>query len=248
MSIKKKIQEFLILEIYGLKKATGKDIYFIDSDDYVEINLFERLINIMQLYQPDLITTGFFSEVEASSLKRNLTDKIYTEEKLYSNKEEIKKDFIKMWDKHIYYNIWNKLYLKEIIDRYNIQFPSYNWGEDVKFNQDYLMHVEKLYNTSECYYHYIREREQSATKKYNSKLFEIRVNENKHYIEFLEKYGLKEEEYIEFVAKRYIERTLGCIESLFNKECNLGLKEKYKKIKEIINHDETRKYLKIIIQ
>lgn len=225
----------------GLSRATGKYIYFMDSDDYLEKDMLQGLIDIMNKYQPNLISTGFFSEVEG----QNIVDKIFSEEKFYENKEEIKKDFIMMWEKHIYYNVWNKLYVKEIIDRYNIRFPNYNWGEDIKFNQDYLMYVNKLYNTSKCYYHYIKERNGSTTKRYQEKLFETRIRENSEFIEFFTQYGIREEDYAEFIAKRYIERTLGCIENLFHKECKLSLIEKRKKIKEIIEHEETRRYLKI---
>lgn len=229
---------------YGISKARGKYIFFMDADDYIEPNAFENLIKIMNKYNPDMITTGFFSEVESTENKISM-DKIFIEEKMYNTEEEIKKDFIKMWDNHILYNIWNKLYLKKIIEEYNIKFPDYNWAEDVEFNKEYLMHTKKIYNTSECYYHYVRERQGSATKKYNENLFHVRVNENYDYINFFKKCGLEEKEYIEFIARRYIERTLGCIENLFNSDCKISLKEKYIKVKEIINHEETKKYLYI---
>lgn len=225
----------------GLSRATGKYIYFMDSDDYLEKDMFQGLIDIMEKYHPDLITTGFFSEVD----RKNIVDEIFFEERFYEGKEKIKEDFIAMWEKHIYYNVWNKLYVKEVIDTYNIRFPSYNWGEDIKFNQDYLMYVNKIYNTSKCYYHYVRERRGSTTKKYQNQLFETRIRENQEFIEFFKLYGLQEDEYSEFIAKRFIERTLGCIENIFHQECTLSFKERRQKIKEIIEHKETRQYLKI---
>lgn len=240
----KKIQEYQIQEIYGIEKSKGKYIYFMDADDYIEPNMFEDLMKIMKNYEPDLVTMGFFSEVEVQNKKEDM-DKIFIDEKMYTNRQEIKKDFIHMWDKHILYNIWNKLYVKDIILKYNIKFPIYNWAEDVKFNEDYLMHVERLYNTSKCYYHYVRERKGSVTKKFNEDLFKIRVNENEEYIKFFKEYGLNEDEYIEFISRRYIERTLGCIENIFNFSCNWGIKKKYNEIKNIITHEETKKYLYI---
>lgn len=227
----------------GIECVTGEYIYFMDSDDYIEKDMFQSLMNIMENYHPDLITTGFFSEVESNGKK--IVDEIYSAEKFYQNKEEIKQDFIEMWEKHIYYTIGNKLYLTKIIEDYHLRFQTGNWGEDLNFNRNYLLHAQKVYNTAKCYYHYIRERAGAATKKYNPNLFEVRVKENKDFADFFEKYGLSHEQYEHFIAKRYMERTLGCIENLFHQECTLSVKEKRQKIKEIIEHEETRKYLKI---
>lgn len=228
----------------GLSMAKGEYIYFMDSDDYIEPNMFKDFMDIMKNKQPDFITTGYFSEVDSSSNK-NLVDKIYTKERFYNNKDEIKEDFIEMWEKHIYYTIGNKLYLKEIIDKNQIRFIPGDWGEDLNFNRDYLMHVDKLYNTSKCYYHYVRERSGASTKKYNEGLFKVRLKENREFAQYFDKYGISKEQSESFIAKRYIERTLGCIENLFHVECKLSFKEKYKHTKEIINHEETKKYIKI---
>lgn len=115
----KKIQEYQIQEIYGIEKSKGKYIYFMDADDYIEPNMFEDLMKIMKKYEPDLVTMGFFSEVEVQDKKEDM-DKIFIDEKMYTNRQEIKKDFIHMWDKHILYNIWNKLYVKDIILKFKI--------------------------------------------------------------------------------------------------------------------------------
>ena len=56
--------------------------------------------------------------------------------------------------------------------------------------------------------------------------------------------NLEKSNYEEFCARRHIERTLGCIENLFNEECNMSFKEKYKKIKQIIYDETTREELK----
>lgn len=224
----------------GIEAANGKYIAFIDADDYLEKNTFSNLINIAEKYAPDLITTGFFSEVNKEHY-----DEIYSKEKFYHSKEEINKDIVKLWDNHILYNIWNKLYLKDILDKHNILFPNKNWGEDIIFNQIYLKYTNTLYNTSKCYYHYIREREGAITKKYDINLFSIRVRENEEFIKYFKEIGIAEKDYIEFVARRYIDRTLGCIQNVCALRGDISFKNKYKKVKEIIEHTDTRKYIKI---
>ena len=171
-------------------------------------------------------------------------DEIYCDDKNYPNIEEIKKDFVTLWDKHLLYNIWNKMYKREIIEKHNIKFPDYNWGEDIEFNKEYLLQVNTLFNMQKCFYHYIRGRGTTITGKYIKNLYEIRLKENQEFKEYFDKFGIEKSNYEEFCARRHIERTLGCIENLFNEECNMSFKEKYKKIKQIIYDETTREELK----
>lgn len=226
----------------GINIAKGKYITFFDADDYIEKTYLEDSINIYMNYKVELVITGFFSQIEEKN--KNSYDKINMQTKIYKNKKEIKKDFVKMWDKQMLYNVWNKLYLKSIIDKYNIRFPQYNWGEDVEFNKNYLLYIDSLYITENCYYHYIRERVGATTNTYNEKLFEIRKNEFFDFNNYFEKFDISKKEYLEFSYRRYLERTLGCVENYFNKNCKLTFKQKYIKIKEIINDKITQQALK----
>lgn len=226
----------------GIEIAKGEYITFFDADDYVEKTFLEDVINIYKIYDVDLVVTGFFSEIEGKNTNGN--DKINMRTKLYESFNQIKLDFVKMWDRQMLYNVWNKLYLKSIIDKYNIKFPKYNWGEDVEFNRNYLLHINTIYITENCYYHYIRERIGAVTNRYNEKMFDIRKNEFFEFNNYFDKFGLTKNEYLEFSYRRYLERTLGCVENYFSKSCNLDFIEKYNKIKAIVKDEITRQALK----
>ena len=226
----------------GLEIADGEFVCFMDADDYIEPNMLEEYIKIYKLYKSDLIISGYYSEID---LYDSISfDKIYLEDKKYTSKEQIKEDFVLMWDKHLLYNIWNKFYNKSVIDKYNIRFAKQNWGEDIDFNREYLLKINTLYNSKKCFYHYVRGRNNSITGKYIENLYDIRLQEDKEFRNYFDKYGIKEEQYREFCARRHIERTLGCIENLFNPNCRLNINEKYKEIKRIIREPKTKKYLK----
>ena len=72
-------------------------------------------------------------------------------------KKAIKDNLIYLWDKHMLYNIWNKVYVKEILEENNIEFPEYNFGEDMEFNKLYLSSISSFYNSDRCFYHYINQ-------------------------------------------------------------------------------------------
>lgn len=225
----------------GINMANGKYIYFCDSDDYLENNTIEKMLEKYIDYKVELVIAGFYSEVVG---KHKYEDRIFVKEKLYNTKDDIKMDFVELWDKHLLYNVWNKLYSMDIIKKNNIYFPSYNWGEDIQFNRDYLMNISSMYNMEDCFYHYVRARKGAATEKYICDLFEIRKKEYYEFCEYFDKFGIEKNIYEEFVSRRHIERLVGCVENIANRESKLSLPEKVKKTKEIIYDSLTQECLK----
>jgi len=228
----------------GLSLATGDLICFLDSDDYIDSNYFQRIVDIFK-ENPDieLLNFGFYSETE--NKKEILSDKISYKTTFYKSKEEIKRDFVNLWDSTMLYNIWNKVYLKRIIDDNKIKFPDTNWGEDVIFNQMYLNVITNLYNSDEAFYHYIRERVGALTNSYKENLFEIRKQEFEDFNCYFSSWQLDKNDYYEFSCRRYIERILGCIENLYGSM--LSLKQRYEKIREMIKDPMTKEALKHIM-
>ena len=223
----------------GIQKATGKYILFMDSDDYIEKDYLSYCSMMMKKYRLDLLNVGFYSIVECDNKIHR--DKICAIEKMYENKESIKKDLVYLWDKHMLYNIWNKVYLNSIIKKNNIYFPLYDFGEDMDFNIEYMKYIQRFYNSKKCFYNYIKERKDSLTHKYRDNLFQIRIDEFYKFNQYFEENGISRNEYIEFSSRRYIERFVGCIENVFHSK--LSFFQKYKLIRKNIYDDVTRESL-----
>lgn len=227
----------------ALNIASGKYILFLDVDDFIDDNYIKEINKIIDKYPKiELINFAFYSDVEDMEFNNLSRDEIKYKEKYYKDKKSIKKDFVELWDNTMLYNIWNKVYVRKIIEENSIRFPKSNWGEDVDFNQKYLNVINNMYNSNKCFYHYIRERAGAATKKYKENIFEIRKNEFKQFNEYFESWNIKKEKYYEFSCRRYIERVLGCIENVYCS--NMKFIERYKEIKTIIKDETTRETLK----
>ena len=227
----------------GIKHSKGKYICFLDSDDFIDKDYLKVSKSLLNKYpNVQLLNFGFFSEVATKNDGIKTSDAINTDFMHLKNKEEIRSHLIQLWDTHMLYNIWNKIYLKDIIINNKILFPNTYFGEDMEFNKHYLDYTNALINSDKCFYHYIREREGSVTKKYKDDIFKIRKNEFYSFNEYFEKNGLIKKEYYEFSCRRFIERVLGCIENVFCSK--YSLKEKYKIIKNIVNDETTRETVK----
>ncbi|WP_308000839.1 glycosyltransferase [uncultured Clostridium sp.] len=229
----------------GLNAAIGEYICFLDADDYIDDGYFRYINEILSKNEKiELLNFGFYSDVENDKLEKKSSDKISYKSKLYKTHDEIKKDFINLWDNTMLYNIWNKIYLRKIICDNDIKFSNYNWGEDVEFNRRYLDKINTLYNLSDCYYHYIREREGALTKKFKPEIFDIRKKEFEDFNSYFESWNISKDEYYEFSCRRYIERLLGCIENIYCS--NMSFIQRYNAIKKMINDDITREALKFM--
>ena len=77
--------------------------------------------------------------------------------------------FIKLLDcteNENFYPIWNKIYKKRIIDKYDLRFDEKLYcGEDFKFNLDYLQHCQQMSTVSDAMYNY-RIIDSSLSKKF----------------------------------------------------------------------------------
>jgi len=227
----------------GIELVNGDFICFLDADDYLENNYFQEIDEILKKNPNiELINFGFYSDVENYKLEMISSDKINYIEKKYNSHQEIKDDFVNLWDNTMLYNIWNKVYRTKIIKEKNIKFPNYNWGEDVEFNRLYLNEIKELYNSNKAFYHYVREREGAVTKKYKSQLFEIRKKEFREFNDYFDLWDISKTEYYEFSCRRFIERLLGCIENVYCS--NLNFRDRYSEIKSFITDPITREALK----
>lgn len=221
----------------GIRMAKGDYVTFVDGDDYIENNTIEKYIEVVEKNRVDLITSGIYEEMIKKDGKYKILREIKCEEKMYPTVESIRQDFVKLWDKHILYNIANKFYNMEIIKKYKITFPSIDFGEDIRFNWNYLKNIKNMYNINECFYHYIRERTGSATTIHRNNLFELRKKEYVDFASFFKEFGINEEDSKEFLSRRHLDRIIGCIEGFFYEENDIISKKN--KIKDILNDEYT---------
>lgn len=234
----------------AMELVQSKYIYFMDADDYIEKSMLEEMYNMMETNQLDLVVCGFYFETEGKNKEGEIQVEhcpIDYETCIFNNKEEFKKKFVDLWDKSLLYNIWNKLFRTDLLKEHRIRYMESRLGEDVRFIMDYLLYCNKVGIQKEKYYHYIREREGSLTTSYVPNLFEFREEEYRYMKNFFQEYGIQTPEAMEYVARRYIERVLGCVENIFHDlECK-GMRARVAYMKRIIRHPSTQEALKSIV-
>ena len=123
---------------FGLSKARGEFIYFVDSDDYLVGNLFADFADKLVL-DLDLAVFSYYN-----SFEEDLTEKHRTEKSLPFKGNYEKDGFIKIFKElflsDMLYTVWNKIYRREFLLENNLSFEQYELGEDVRFNPKRLQY------------------------------------------------------------------------------------------------------------
>ncbi len=109
---------------YGVSKATGQYVSFIDSDDYVSSNYIEYLYGLLTKHAAD-ISCCLFLKTDADTVAYSCNDRLPLEQVL-SGREACKELFGPLY---LYLVVaWGKLYKTEIVKKY--PFPKGRIHED----------------------------------------------------------------------------------------------------------------------
>ncbi len=227
----------------AIDMATGKYIYFLDADDWTEPMMLKKMYNLAEREKAQLVIAGFYIDTYYKPNKFITTNYI-PQNNVYKSKEEFRKDAYKLFDKNMLYSPWNKLYLASYIKENKFYFPDTLW-DDFPFNLRIIRDIERVVVTSEQYYHFLRARSESETAKYIPQMYEKREEEHDWILELYRYWRVQDTASKEMIARRYIDRLIGCVENMMNPKCALTKIQKEEQIKEMLNSKRTQKCIRV---
>ena len=220
----------------GLQIAGGDYIGFIDGDDYIEIDYYEKLYNVAIKNNCDIVMCDWKSVLNGRENRLNLPfkknkilDKRYIEKNIYPY--FIENDSLN--------SVCNKIFSNKLIKENKIIFPiGVQLGEDGAFNVRAITYSDNIYYLDYCGYYY-REVEGSATrnvikKDYFKRALEVYNNKLNEY----EKWPIKEEEIQRLKAIKFLNTVISLTYIYFVPNESNKLKDRYKYIKNMINSEE----------
>lgn len=139
----------------GIKTAKGLYYAFIDSDDWIDSCMIEKLLTQLLQYNADVSCCNFEKFESASKRKKH---KVSINGQVVYNQQEAKEHFL-LEDSFMCYS-WNKLYKAELFE--NIHYPEDKFYEDIITTYKIISKCKKIVFCKECYYHY-RIRNKSIT-------------------------------------------------------------------------------------
>ncbi len=137
----------------GLNNCRGQYIMFVDSDDYLRIDMCEQLMSAIKMTNADIAVCGFWVEEETGRSRRGIGPSC-TE--IISGKDTVIRYFSGSGSTYLA-NIWNKLYDKQIFEKHPmIRFPVGLKHEDEFTSYKLLYRAKKVALINNNLYYYVQ--------------------------------------------------------------------------------------------
>ena len=144
----------------GLKASSGKYICFLDSDDYVEKNYYEKLVNVMESTGADIAVSDlifFWGENDNRNyIMRGINEKY---KHISINRSALLSPLF----------AWNKVFKREFFD---IEFQENTWYEDLEVITYMFARAKKIEHVKDAFVFY-RQRENSVMSTKSIRCVEI---------------------------------------------------------------------------
>lgn len=173
---------------YGIPYAKGEYIAFLDSDDYVEKDIYEKMYEIAKNENSSMVECDFYWEYPKKA-KKDIGI-------IYNDKHE-------MIEK-VRVVAWNKLIKTEVLKESNVKFPKGYRYEDIEFTYKLIPYLDKVSFVKEPLIHYTQ-RENSISNAQNEKTKDI-FDILDHVIDYYKEKNLYDKyiNELEYIYTRYL--------------------------------------------
>lgn len=138
----------------GLQVATGTYIGYVDSDDWIEPQMYQRMYEACIEHQAQVAVCRY------AKIYRDHVDREGNGQVTVFDREGILKIYLTDQPEYVVYNsVWSKLFAREVVE--GVLFPVGKNSEDIMYTTKAFCKLEKAVYIDECLYDYVLDREGS---------------------------------------------------------------------------------------
>lgn len=180
----------------GLEKATGEYIGYVDSDDFVELNMYEDMYNKAIEDRSYIVKVGYYITAETGDIVKEQIFAVDTKPTNICQTPEI------LFDNTA---VTNKLFKASLLKNNNIQFRVKKWYEDFDFVIKTICFASNISVIEKPYYYYLQRTGSTMNNSNISRNLEI-LEAMDEIIDFCKKQGIYDKlaEQLEFLAVQHI--------------------------------------------
>lgn len=136
---------------FGMKKAKGKYIWFIDSDDYlINEEACEKFYNLAEENNLDIVTCNYISEnKKGNSIIVKKSEKLLNN--IYDGKTYLKGSYKTGWYIKM---VWLNFYNRSFLENNNLKFEVGRVHEDWLFTPVAFLKAQRILCIADCFYYY----------------------------------------------------------------------------------------------
>ena len=215
----------------GIDIAKGEWLYFPDSDDWLEPDYLEALYNTAIKTDAKLVVSGYTMEYFENGVSHSYS--VSTPKKNYNSQELVRGNLHNYFDNMMMAVPWNKLYKADYILDNNLRFPELKW-DDLHFNMEVIMDIDKVAICSNAGYHFFRSRPGSETTTvFDSMLYKKRKEQFEHIMRVYRHWNIKNREILSVIYGYYASRLVQCVQEI--SISNISKADKKRMISDILN-------------
>ncbi|WP_203289113.1 glycosyltransferase [Metabacillus sp. cB07] len=204
----------------GIKAARGEYVGFVDPDDYVTLDMFEKMYHSAIENNAEIVTCDYYEIIGET--------KIYKSNDLPEGILDKENKRIALQRKYGW-ELWQQIYKKELFTVNSIQFSENLYVTDLEIGALIVMYANRITKVKEALYFYVKHDSATTTFKVNDrKIYDLLVVSDKRINHFKERKLYDEyKQEIDYIYFWHV-----CIVSVSRCVLNFS-KPQYKKIDEI---------------
>lgn len=213
----------------GIKMATGEYIGFVDSDDWIDDDMFKCLYKQAKNNDADIVMCDAVTEYK-NGKKRLDTITQLKDEKILN-----KKDFSPELLMEMAGSVWRCIYRTILIKKYNLYFNTMlKFSEDRVFNIYAMGYANKVVYKKKPYYHYLIQSD-SAVHSFHKDYYEA-IKKAAYAMEAALTYAWERKiEYLQIYKHQLINGAIAAINNYYHKDSTFSIREKREMLKKICN-------------
>ena len=182
---------------YGILKATGDYILFVDSDDYIHRDMISVLYNEIKRTNSDVAVCGVMNVYNTKEVPQCSNTELVFE----CDREKFLKELL--IGEKIPGSVCNKLMKKEIADK--LKFPLGKIYEDAFYQLDLAKEAESYVVITKPYYYYFHRGDSLTTQKYNPRKLNV-IEAYTGYVNYVNKEfpALKDEAFFRLAYAHFV--------------------------------------------
>ncbi|MDD7389309.1 MAG: glycosyltransferase [Lachnospiraceae bacterium] len=145
----------------GMQNAKGEFVTFVDADDWIEPDCYEKMYRVAKDSSADIVAAGMFIDAGAEEL---VVRKLVDEDALIHQIDAVKSYLCGDMDVHV----CTKIFRHEVIAAHEFSV-NINIAEDRLFVYECIIDSNTVYMMKDCFYHYFQNEDSVMNQSFSKK-------------------------------------------------------------------------------